>query len=72
MTAIATKHVDDIKIGGVPKIVRGQIIPALEAVFGKLTSSPMPAFDTNATATARLKLTKMSISWLSNLSHTIS
>ena len=38
MTAIATKHVDDIKIGGVPKIVRGQIIPALEAVFGKLTT----------------------------------
>ena len=37
LTAIATKHVDDIKIGGVPKIVRGQIVPALEAVFGKLT-----------------------------------
>ncbi len=38
LTAIATKPVDDIKIGGVPKIVRGQIIPALKAVFGKLTT----------------------------------
>ena len=36
LIAIATKHVDDIKISVVLKIVRGQIIPALEAVFGKL------------------------------------
>ena len=32
-TAVAAKHVDDIKIGGKPSVRKEEIIPALEAVF---------------------------------------
>ena len=38
ISAIAGKHVDDIKIGGKPSVIT-QIIDGLEAVFGKLTYS---------------------------------
>ena len=36
LTAISAKHVDDIKIGGEPYVIKTHIIPALEEVFGKL------------------------------------
>ena len=36
LTAMAAKHVDDIKLGGQPRVIK-EIIQALESEFGKLT-----------------------------------
>ena len=39
ISSLAAKHVDDIKMGGKPSIIKGQIILALEEVFGTLAYS---------------------------------
>jgi hypothetical protein len=39
LVAIGTKHVDDLKFGAEPKLLKDAIIPALEAEFGKLSYS---------------------------------
>ena len=36
LTAVATKHVDDVKLGGEKHIIKDEILPELERVFGKL------------------------------------